>query len=100
MPPGLAGFGNFGPAAQSLGSGAVPEAFQQLASAFMAAQGELSLFGGCLTSVQYASLSQGWTCSDKFTYCYTVIKVADPAFYLTRSQYSDTGLTSLGAGVG
>ena len=39
MPPGMASWGNFGAAAESLSSGSVPEAFQQLASAFMAAQG-------------------------------------------------------------
>lgn len=39
LPPGLAGLGNFGSVAQSLSSGAVPEAFQQLASAFLSSQG-------------------------------------------------------------
>ncbi|XP_070189071.1 stomatin-like protein 1 isoform X2 [Littorina saxatilis] len=39
MPPGLAAFGGLGAAAQSLSAGAVPEAFQQLASAFMTSQG-------------------------------------------------------------
>ncbi|KAK7500054.1 hypothetical protein BaRGS_00008601 [Batillaria attramentaria] len=39
FPPGLGGLGSLGDAASSLTSGSVPEAFQQLASAFMAAQG-------------------------------------------------------------
>ena len=39
-------------------------------------------------------LSQGPICSDNFTCCHTEIEVADPTFYLTQSQYTDTGLTS------
>ena len=38
---------------------------------------------GCLTSQQQASVSQD-----------TEIEVADPTFYLTQSQYTDTGPTS------
>ena len=49
---------------------------------------------GCLTSQQQASVSQGRICSDKFTCCHTEIEVADPTFYLTQSQYTDTGPTS------
>ena len=49
---------------------------------------------GCLTSQQHASVSQGRTCSDNFTCCHTEIEVADPTFYLTQSQYTDTGPTS------
>ena len=52
------------------------------------------LFVGCLTSQQHASVSQGRICSDNFTCCHTEIKVADPTFYLTQSQYTDTGPTS------
>ena len=52
------------------------------------------LLVGCLTSQQQASVSQGWICSDKFTCCHTEIEVADPTFYLTQSQYTDTGPTS------
>ena len=52
------------------------------------------LFVGCLTSQQHASVSQGWICSDNFTCCHTEIEVADQTFYLTQSQYTDTGLTS------
>ena len=48
----------------------------------------------CLTSQQQASVSQGRTCSDNFTCCHTEIQVADPTFYLTQSQYTDTGPTS------
>ena len=57
-----------------------------------------SLFVGwllaCLTSQQQASVSQGRICSDNFTCCHTEIEVADPTFYLTQSQYTDTGPTS------
>ena len=49
---------------------------------------------GCLTSQQQASVSQGRICSDNFTCCHTEIEVADQTFYLTQSQYTDTGLTS------
>ena len=52
------------------------------------------LFAGCLTSQQHASVSQGRICSDRFTCCHTEIEVADPTFYLTQSQYTDTGPTS------
>ena len=52
------------------------------------------LFVGCLTSQQQASVSQGWICTDNFTCCHTEIEVADPTFYLTQSQYTDTGPTS------
>ena len=48
----------------------------------------------CLTSQQQASVSQGRICSDKFTCCHTEIEVADQTFYLTQSQYTDTGPTS------
>ena len=49
---------------------------------------------GCLTSQQQASVSQGRICSDNCTCCHTEIEVADPTFYLTQSQYTDTGPTS------
>ena len=48
----------------------------------------------CLTSQQHASVSQGRICSDNFTCCHTEIEVADQTFYLTQSQYTDTGPTS------
>ena len=54
----------------------------------------LLLFVGCLTSKQQASVSQGRICSDNFTCCHTEIEVADQTFYLTQSQYTDTGPTS------
>ena len=54
----------------------------------------LRLFVGCLTSQQQASVSQGRICSDNFTCCHTEIEVADQTFYLTQSQYTDTGPTS------
>ena len=47
----------------------------------------------CLTSQQHASVSQGRICSDNFTCCHTEIEVADQTFYLTQSQYTDTGPT-------
>ena len=49
------------------------------------------LLVGCLTSQQHASVSQGRICSDNFMCCHTEIQVADPTFYLTQSQYTDTG---------
>ena len=53
------------------------------------------LFVGCLTSQQQASVSQGRICSDNnFTCCHAEIEVADQTFYLTQSQYTDTGPTS------
>ena len=52
------------------------------------------LLVGCLTSQQHVSVSQGWICSDNFTCCHTEIEVADQTFYLTQSQYTDTGPTS------
>ena len=52
------------------------------------------LLVGCLTSQLQASVSQGRICSDNFTCCHTEIEVADPTFYLTQSQYTDTGPTS------
>ena len=48
----------------------------------------------CLTSQQHASVSQGRICSHNFTCCHTEIEVADPTFYLTQSQYTDTWPTS------
>ena len=52
------------------------------------------LLVGCLTSQRNAGVSQGRICSDKFTCCHTEIEVADPSFYLTQSQYTDTGPAS------
>ena len=49
---------------------------------------------GCLTSQKQATASQGRICSDNCTCCHTEIEVADPTFYLTQSQYTDTGPTS------
>ena len=54
----------------------------------------LCLLVACLTSQQHASVSQGRICSDKLTCCHTEIEIADPTFYLTQSQYTDTGQTS------
>ena len=54
------------------------------------------LFVGWLLNVPATgySVSQGRICSDKLTCCHTEIEVADPTFYLTQSQYTDTGPTS------
>ena len=52
------------------------------------------LLVGCLTSQQQASVSQGRICSDNFACCHTEAEVADQTFYLTQSQYTDTGPTS------
>ena len=52
------------------------------------------LLVGCLTSQQQACVSQGRICTDNFTCCHTEIEVADPTFYLTQSQYTDTQSTS------
>ena len=52
------------------------------------------LLVGCLTSQQHASVSQGRICSDNLTCCHTETEVADQTFYLTQSQYTDTGPTS------
>ena len=54
------------------------------------------LLVGCLTSQQHASISQGQICSDSFTCCHIETEVADQTFYLTQSQYTDTGPTSPG----
>ena len=53
-----------------------------------------SLFVGCLTSKQQASVSQGRVCTDNFTCGHTEMEVADQTFYLTQSHYTDTGSTS------
>ena len=60
------------------------------------ASGQLfvGLLGGCLTSQQHASVSQGRICTDNFTCCHTEIEVTDPTFHLTQSQYTDTGPTN------
>ena len=55
---------------------------------------DVCLLAGCLTSQQQASVSQGRICSDNFTCCRIEIEVADQTFYLTQSQYIDTGPTS------
>ena len=52
------------------------------------------LFVGCFTSQQHASVSQGRIFTDNCTRCHTEIEVADPTFYLTQSEYTDTGPTS------
>ena len=56
--------------------------------------GIVCLLVGCLMSQQQARVSQGRICSDNFTCCHTEIQVAYQTFYLTQSQYTDTGPTS------
>ena len=53
-----------------------------------------SLFVGCLTSQQHASLCQERIYSDNCMCCHTEIEVEDQTFCLTKSQYIDTGPTS------
>ena len=53
-----------------------------------------SSFVCCLTSQQHAGVSQGRIYADNFTCCHNEIEVADQHFYLTQSQYTDTGPTS------
>ena len=60
----------------------------------LAVTAAVELLVGCLTSQQQATVSQGRICSDNFTCCHTEIEVSDPTFYLTQSQYTDTGPTS------
>ena len=52
------------------------------------------LLVGCLTFQQHASVSQRRIRPDNFTCCHTEIEVTDQTFYLTQSQYTDTGPTS------
>ena len=52
------------------------------------------LLVACFTSQQHASVSQEWICSDNCTCCNTLKEVVDRTFYLTQSQYTDTGPTS------
>ena len=49
---------------------------------------------GCLKSQVHARVSQGRICTDNFTCCHTEVQVADPTFYFTQSQQTDTRLTS------
>ena len=58
---------------------------------------QLLLFFSCLMSQQQASVSQGPICSGNCTCCHTDVEVADQTFYLTQSQYTDTGPTSTSA---
>ena len=59
-------------------------------------QGLVCLLVGCLTSQQYASVSQEQICSDTFLCCHTEIEAADQTFYLTQSQYGDPQSSSWG----
>ena len=61
---------------------------------YLEARSRCGWFVGCLTSRQHASVSQGRICTDNFTCRHTEIVVADQTFYLTQSQYTDTGPTS------
>ena len=66
----------------------------RLKTLFLSLEYRVGWWVGYLTSQQQASVSQGRICSDNFTSCHTEIEVADPTFYLTQSQYTDTGPTS------
>ena len=50
-----------------------------------------------LNAPKQANVSQGRICTDNFTCCHTETEVADQTFYLTQSQYTDTGPTSSSA---
>ena len=52
--------------------------------------GAASSDGGCLTSQQHTSVSQGRMYSDKYTCCHAEIEVADQTFYLTQPHYTDS----------
>ena len=52
------------------------------------------LLVACLTSQQYANVSEGRICSDKCTSCHTEIKVADQTFHLTQLKYTDAWTSS------
>ena len=52
------------------------------------------LVGCCFTSQQHACVPLRRVCSDNCTCCHTETEVADQTFYLTQSQYTDTGPTS------
>ena len=54
----------------------------------------VGLLVACLTSKQHARVSQGRTCTDNCMCCHIEIEVPDQTFYLTQSQYTDTGSTS------
>ena len=71
-----------------------PFVTRRLAGSMCGGKGFVCWLVGCLTSQQQARASQGRICSDKFTCCHTEIEVADQTFYLTQSQYTDTGPTS------
>ena len=43
---------------------------------------------------RYAGVSQGLISEDNFTCCHTEVETADLTFYLTQSQYIDTGPTT------
>ena len=45
----------------------------------------------CLTSKQHATVSDGRVCLDNVTCYHTDIHATDETFYLTQSQYTDTG---------
>ena len=69
------------------------ESFSSLSASWLN-QAVVCWLVGSLMSQQHVSVSQGWICSDNFTRCHTEIEVADPTFYPTQSQYTDTGPTT------
>ena len=75
-------------------TGRINYLIQRKYSAEFTSSGFVCLLVGWLTSQQHASACQGRICLDNFTCCHTEIEVADQTFYLTQSQYTDTGPTS------
>ena len=61
---------------------------------FLFQASRMLLFVGCLASQQCACVSHGQICTDKCTCCHTETEATDQTFFLTQSQYTDTGLTS------
>ena len=74
--------------------GPTPLDFRGLLSLSLTVRVKLLLLVGCLTSQQHASVSHGRICFDKCTCCHTERELTDQFFYLTQSQYTDTGPTS------
>ena len=58
--------------------------------------GEVCEWGVCLFVVCLSATCEYISGTDlhNFTCCHSEIEVADPTFYLTQSQYTDTGPTS------
>ena len=55
---------------------------------------DVCLLVGCLMSQPHASVSKGRICTDNSTCCHIEIEVTNQTYYLTHSQYTETGPTS------